>query len=72
MLHAEIHIQVGLDAIIVEQSIVDVEQEDEIVHHASVSAAGFGFHQGPSPPTSASTHCAADGRPVRSCRRNHG
>ena len=53
VLDADMHIQIGLHAIVVQQRVVDVEQEDDVVHHCAVSLAGSGLRQGPSPPMSA-------------------
>ena len=38
MLDSYVDVQIGLYAIVVEQCIVDVKQEDSIVHHRVASA----------------------------------
>ena len=53
VLDADMHIEIGLHAIVVEQRVVDVEQEHEVVHHVAFSWAGSGSRQGPSAPINA-------------------
>ena len=54
MLDAHVNVEVGLHAVIVEQGVVDVEQDDEVVHHFDTSNSTCGFRHGPSAPISAS------------------
>ena len=55
MFAADVHVEVGLHAVIVEQRVVDVEQEDEVVHHVAIAPSpACGLRHGPSAPISAS------------------
>ena len=53
MFDPEKHVQIRLNAVIVQQRVVDVEQQDEIVCHFDLSASVLGLRQGPSEPISA-------------------
>ena len=50
----EMRAEVVLDPVIVQQRVVDVEQEDNVVHRDQPGADGWGFRHGPSDPISAS------------------
>ena len=50
---SDVGAEVVLDPVVVQKRVVDVEQEDEIVHDVH-PAVGLGFSQGPSAPMSAS------------------
>jgi hypothetical protein len=51
MLDPDMNMEIGLHSIIVEQRVVDIEQEDSVVHHLVVSWIGGSSHAIPSGPT---------------------
>ena len=47
-------LQIGLDAVIIKERVVDIEKKDEVMHRGhGLTAVGFGLCHGPSGPISA-------------------
>ena len=50
---AQMGSQIGLDAIIIKECVIDIEEKDEVMHDGhGRSAGGFGLCHGPSGPIS--------------------